>query len=300
MNEALAPDRTGRSELSVVIPCRNGLSTLGVQLQAVLEQTCTARLEVVVADNGSTDGTRALVEGFSRLDPRVTWVDASRGVGVNVARNVGVESTHGRFIALCDADDVVQPGWAQAMVDSFRSGAEVMGGRCDAFYPDLGFRVSAERLPVLPFIDFEHPVGSNCGFSRRAFDEVGGFDESLRGGGDEVDFFLRAVGSGYQVRFVPDARIEYRQRAGDAPTREQHRGYGRGLGEMVYRHGTWAHAVKALARIPFGLAKSCVRILVSRPETLRRRHAWESMGFWLGMVEAAPRLVRRFASTSTV
>ncbi len=60
--------------ISVVIPCRDGARVLAKQIDALLSQQTSAEFEIVVADNGSTDGTADLVHGYA--DPRVRVVDA--------------------------------------------------------------------------------------------------------------------------------------------------------------------------------------------------------------------------------
>ena len=66
--------------------------------------------EVVVADNGSDDGTRACVQRWSERHPRIHLVDASARRGAAAARNIGVRSARGRLLAFCDADDVEAAG----------------------------------------------------------------------------------------------------------------------------------------------------------------------------------------------
>lgn len=73
----------------MVIPVRNGGPFVSHQIEALLAQESNATFEVVVADNGSTDETAQIARSLAERDPRVRVVDASRGIGVNVARNVG-------------------------------------------------------------------------------------------------------------------------------------------------------------------------------------------------------------------
>jgi glycosyltransferase involved in cell wall biosynthesis len=100
----------GSCELSVVIPARNAADTIGVQLESLVRQRFDRPWEVVVVDNGSTDGTRAAVESFADRLPGLRIVDASERQGIGYARNRGVEAACGRLIAYCDADDAVSEG----------------------------------------------------------------------------------------------------------------------------------------------------------------------------------------------
>ena len=98
-------------DLSVVIPARNEAATIVEQLDALAAQEWSGSWEVVVVDNGSTDATPDVVTAYGAREPRVRLVQALERAGLNYARNVGIEATHGRAFALCDADDLVAPGW---------------------------------------------------------------------------------------------------------------------------------------------------------------------------------------------
>lgn len=77
-------------ELSVIIAARNEAGTLPAQLEAVLAQECGEPWEVIVADNGSTDGTQDVVRALAARDSRLRLVDASARPGSSYARNHAV------------------------------------------------------------------------------------------------------------------------------------------------------------------------------------------------------------------
>ncbi len=202
--------------ISVVIPLYNDMETLGDQLDALAAQHYDGRWEVIIADNGSTDGgpDRAL-EWRDRL-PELRIVDASSRRGVNHARNLGALAAKGELILLCDADDVVSVGWLAAMAKASRT-ADVMGGAFDEdILNDETTRSWRYQRPIgelpttLDFLPFA--VGSNFGAKRSVFEEVGGWDESYFGGGDDVEFSWRAQLAGFTLAFVPDAIVQSRYR----------------------------------------------------------------------------------------
>lgn len=207
-------------DISVVVPAYNEESRIDGQLEALSQQTFSGRFEVVVADNGSTDGTAELVRSWSGRLPAVRVVDASRSSGVNVARNVGVQASLSPKIAICDADDRVHPGWLEAMSTGL-VGYDAVAGPLEIESvnpPDIvAFRTwRFEGLkPAFGFLPYA--VGANCGFTREAYERVGGFDESFAGGCDEIDFFWRLQLSGLVLGFAPGARVDYRFR----PTRRE-------------------------------------------------------------------------------
>src|SRR5271166_4797114 len=100
------------------------------QLRALSEQQCQEPWEVVVADNGSTDESRLVVQEWASLSPMIRLVDASKARGPGATRNAGVGAARGELLAFCDADDVVQPGWLTAHVSALAE-ADASGGVID-------------------------------------------------------------------------------------------------------------------------------------------------------------------------
>lgn len=168
-------------DVSVVIPVRNGAPFIGKQLEALLNQQTQASFEIVVADNGSTDETVAIARQFLLRDPRVRIADASRSPGANVARNVGVDLSRGRYLLLTDADDVVRPGWIQAYWEAFLDGADTAGGGLNRVLADGTVLGRESKLYWSQVGGAHYANATNCGFTRKVFDEVGGFDETLIG-----------------------------------------------------------------------------------------------------------------------
>ncbi|GAB3323324.1 hypothetical protein GCM10027299_19450 [Larkinella ripae] len=96
--------------VSVIMPVYNGERFLSAALESVLNQT-HRNLEVLVLDNGSTDGSRSIIEAFARRDSRVKplYEPAPLGYGGEVATNVASRHARGEFLAKLDADDMAHP-----------------------------------------------------------------------------------------------------------------------------------------------------------------------------------------------
>src|SRR5437868_1805768 len=97
--------------VAVVVPMFNSERTIGATLQSICAQT-HAKLDIVVVDDGSTDGSTAVVESWCGRDPRVRLVRQANA-GVAAARNAGVAATSAPFLAFSDADDL----WAPAKTE---------------------------------------------------------------------------------------------------------------------------------------------------------------------------------------
>lgn len=188
--------------VSVVVPCFNAERYVGATLRSILDQQ-GAELEVIVVDDGSSDGSAALVE---REFPQVRLIRQANG-GVASARNAGIAAARGEWIAFCDADDLWLPGKLAAQ---FAGMAAVDG--CRMSYTAWAVWTSADAVPgaaelarlTAPTQDWRGASGwiyadllldcvvwtSTVLARRNLFDEVGGFDTTLRIG-EDYDLWLR-------------------------------------------------------------------------------------------------------------
>lgn len=202
--------------MSVVIPARNVERTIGATLAALADQTYAGPWEVVVADNGSTDGTRGAIAAWADRFPALRVVDASDRRGVAHARNVGAAAARGARILICDADDVPAPEWVERMAAALEDHALVTGHQeLRRFNRPEQYAWTGDADPddaprgygFLPYAS-----GGNLGMRREVFDALAGFDESLLLA-EDIDFGWRAYYAGYAVHFVADARIHGHMRS---------------------------------------------------------------------------------------
>ncbi|HEX2893443.1 MAG TPA: CDP-glycerol glycerophosphotransferase family protein [Marmoricola sp.] len=119
--------RSLRPVLSVVMPVYNVEGYVRETLDTVLTQSLH-NLEVIAVDDGSTDGSLAILREFERRDPRVrvlTQINSGQGI----ARNLGVQHAQGEFLAFIDSDDTIPPGSFEHMVETLRrSGSDFCVG----------------------------------------------------------------------------------------------------------------------------------------------------------------------------
>ncbi|WJJ14447.1 glycosyltransferase (plasmid) [Prescottella equi] len=217
--------------VSVIIPAFNAVELIDEQLEALAGQDYTGRFEVLVSDNGSTDGLASHLAAHrlaSRLDLR--RVDSSGRRGCAHARNVALEHSRGDFIAFCDADDRVHPGWLTALASAAAEFDAVGGGvETTSLNSPLvaSWRIMPEpeeRFGGTTFLPYA--IGCNLAAWRYVFDKVGGFDEALVDGGEDVEMSWRIQFAGFTLGHSPDALVAYRCRPTLRGTWRQQRGYG--------------------------------------------------------------------------
>ncbi len=222
--------------ISIIIPVRNGETTLGEQLEALAAQEYAGEWEIVIANNNSTDQTVTLVAWYQQHMPHLRLVDASAVRGVSYARNAGAAKARGDAFIFCDADDIVAPGWLAAMGAGLREHDFVAGVMQTAHLnKEMRWRrpppPGGDR-PVLGFLPYAQ--GGNCGISRHVFEAVGGFSNHFLQGQD-IDFSWRVQLLGYHLHVIPKAIIYYRYRDSLPQTWRQLVAYSR-VHVQLYHH----------------------------------------------------------------
>jgi glycosyltransferase involved in cell wall biosynthesis len=191
--------------VSAIIPVFNGERYVGDAIESVLAQHYEP-VEIIVVDDGSTDGTARVLDRYGTAIRRLLQPNA----GPAAARNRGIEAASGDLVAFLDADDIWPATKLARQVARLRRDPtlDVVLGRIK--YVAL----EGTRLPNMPYEDaIEHTLASvhvGSGLYRmRAFDRVGGFDERLTLTEDH-DWFLRARELGVRIRIMRDVTLEYR------------------------------------------------------------------------------------------
>jgi GT2 family glycosyltransferase len=248
--------------IGVVVPVLNGADVVDGQLAALERQEFPGTSRVYVVDNGSTDGTIDVVSRFVDRLP-LTIVRAATRRGINGARNAGAGAAtrDGAGVLLfCDADDVVDDGWIAAMAEASRSW-DAWGGALDRVRLSDPARLRSTHRrstglnPWTGYLPFAS--GANLGVRADVWQRVGRFDETFRGGGDDVDFSWRVQQAGCTLGFAPEAVVHYRERRTSRDLAGQFRAYGRqdphlfrkhrerGMPASTIRQGlrAWAHLV---------------------------------------------------------
>jgi glycosyltransferase involved in cell wall biosynthesis len=186
--------------ISVIIPVYNGARFLGEAIQSALGQT-VAPAEIVVVDDGSTDGSRAVAAAF----PGVRLVSKAHS-GIAATLNAGVAHTTGRFLAFLDADDRWLPEKLARQMDALCSdpALAIVFGHCRRFRMTADAQPGEEMLDVIPGISKAAML-----VTREAFLQVGGFTEDA-GAHEFLDWYARAGEAGLRTALLPDILYERR------------------------------------------------------------------------------------------
>lgn len=177
--------------VTVVMPVRDRVGLVGDAIASVQAQS-TADWELVVVDDGSTDGTRELVEGIAEIDPRVLVISSS-GSGVSAARNAGLDVATGEYVAFLDSDNAWAPHFLEVMLRGMRRDGLTAAYSASAMHADDGtvtyraLQAGLEQLRIRNHIDLNVLV-----IRHSLIDDGVRFDETLRRWVDH-DFALKVA-----------------------------------------------------------------------------------------------------------
>ena len=212
----------GRPRVSIVLPCRNEAAYIGPCLESVLATDYPLdRIEVLVADGRSDDGTREIVARCAAQHPCVRLLDNPARI-TPAALNTAIRVATGDVIIRMDAHGVYPRDYVSRLVDALQeTGADNVGG--------VVVTLPADNTPAARAIAlaFAHPLGVGnayfrigvagprwvdtvpfgC-FRRELFDRVGMFDEELVRNQDD-EFNLRLIGRGGRILLLPDVVSQY-------------------------------------------------------------------------------------------
>ena len=248
--------------VSVVVCSHNGERTIGDTLGGLTKLTYPD-YEVIVVDDGSSDGTASVAATFGAR------VISTENRGLASARNTGRHASSGEIVAYVDDDARPDPDWLFYLAATFRGSGYAGVGGPNIPPPDEEFVAAcvahAPGGPVHVLLsdrEAEHIPGCNMAFRKECLEAVGGFDPSFAAAGDDVDICWALQRAGWALGFNPGAVVWHRRRNSIGGYLRQQRGYGRAEALLerkwpekynVAGHLTWGGRVYSKAGTqPFG------------------------------------------------
>jgi GT2 family glycosyltransferase len=216
-------------DMSVVLVCWNNKAYLDPCLKSLYEGGLKCSFDVVVVDNGSTDGSQQML---AEKYPQVKLIQNAGNVGLGKASNQGIEATNGRYVLLLNNDTIVNGPALDVLVEYLDAHPEAGAAAGKLLNPDGSFQSGYARFSTLleEFLIVTHIgellwpgypshgdsneiketgwMSSACLLLRRAaLEQVGLLDESYFIYGDEADLQYRLNQAGWKVVFLPNSSI---------------------------------------------------------------------------------------------
>jgi GT2 family glycosyltransferase len=300
--------------VGVVIANWNRKELLRASLDSLARQTYRS-FEVVVVDNGSTDGSSAMVEEMAKIFPVPLRLIANAvNMGFCAANNQGIFSTDAELVALLNNDAEAEPGWLQALEHAIRQGKDIGMAASKVLVWEDPTRI--DKCGHLIYPDGQNrgrgsgqtdhgqfnrteevlwPDGCAAMYRRAMLEDVGGFDEDFFAYADDAELGLRARWAGWRCLYTPDAVVRH------------HRGATLGLGSarrltLIERNRVllaiklfpwsllWANGVFLLARIGAGMWAAVRNRGEMRPYPGMSGKFTAALALLKGMAEAFPRI----------
>lgn len=204
------------AEFSVVIPAYNAQETLGETLDSVFAQTL-APVEVIVTDDGSTDGTTALLEQYQHAHSTLRVIH-QENAGTAAAYNAAIKASRTPWIVMVSADDFILPDHLFALEQTIAAKPHAHIISPNGYYLEKGKRTLANPIDAHPY------AGDSCtledliegcffavgtAFTKEAFDAVGGFVLGFYA--EDYLLFLEILASGYEHAYTGQATAVHRR-----------------------------------------------------------------------------------------
>lgn len=200
--------------LSIVLPAYNRADVLPRSIASVLKQSY-GDFELIIVDDGSTDGTSTVVQGINDMRIRYIKLDANRGQ--SAARNVGIAASKARLIAFQDSDDVWHPDKLAHQIPALDADAGLDGVYCDLRrIPMKGKPYTVKAPELIRGASFDrrlslyqsHSIGiQSCVLRKEALDSVGPFREDMRCF-EDLELLLR-LAKMHRLQRIPLPLVDY-------------------------------------------------------------------------------------------
>lgn len=269
--------------VSIIIPARNEQLHIGQTIASMIRAKTHATYELIVVDDGSTDGTAAVLEDLCRLDTALPLtVLRTAGLGAAPARNFGAARAQGNILVFCDAHLFVDDGWLDDLVGPLETaGWDAVGPGIAAHdRPDrVGYGQSLTEhaevrwlpkpdqiaaVPILPGACLAVPV--------RVFRRIGGFDGGLRTWGmEDIELSVRMWLFGYRLGVTPHTVVRHVFRKSHPyPVRSYDYSYN--VARTALSHFSGPRLARFLAQIANHPMRFDLLTTVLTDGTLERRH----------------------------
>lgn len=213
-----------RVTVSIIIPTFNNLDLTRQCLESIRGHTDPGAYEVIVVDNGSTDGTPAYLRE-EEAACRLTAILNRENLGFAKASNQGAAAAAGEFLLFLNNDTIVTDGWLQGMCRCARADERIAAVGAKLLYPDdtvqhagAVFNRNKNIYHIYRHLHKDHPaVNQERDFQvltaacllvkKEAFETLGPFDEQFKNGFEDVDLCLKLREGGYRLVYTPGAMV---------------------------------------------------------------------------------------------
>ena len=199
--------------VSIIVPCFNQANFLKESLQSVLDQTYE-NWECIIVNDGSPDNTEEVANKWCEKDSRFQYIIKTNG-GLSSARNAGIKIAKGEFILPLDADDILVETYISRLLPELISDSSLAIVSCHSkFFEKNVSNIVNEFKPVgssYRNLLFENNLIATSIFRKKDWTEVGGYDEKMKNGFEDWEFWIAITKTGRKYKIVEEFLFYYRK-----------------------------------------------------------------------------------------
>ncbi len=201
------------SLVSIIVPCYCQAHFLSESLQSVLDQTYMD-WECIIVNDGSPDNTAIVAQEWCAKDARFRYV-YQENAGLSSARNTGIKHSKGEFILPLDSDDVLHIDYLNKTVPVLRDQPVLGIVSCySTFFSGTTNNIVNQLRPIgdswINLLYVNQLIATSL-FRKTCWDQLDGYDESMKKGFEDWDFWIRITKLGWNYQIVPDFLFFYRK-----------------------------------------------------------------------------------------
>lgn len=197
--------------ISIVIPCFNDALYVKQSVNSALAQSYQF-IEVIVVDDGSNPETKKVLK---EIEPQITKLITQENKGQSSARNIGINFSKGEYILVLDSDDFLEPALCEKAVNLLLQNDQVVLVTCEAklLYQNGSFDFYSPNGGGIPNFMYRNEALGTSMFRKTDWKKCGGYDENMRLGLEDWEFFIRLLKkNGGCAQVIKEPLYNYRKR----------------------------------------------------------------------------------------
>lgn len=199
--------------ISIIVPCYKQAHFLKESLQSVLEQSY-ANWECIIVNDGSPDNTEEIAKVWLTKDKRFSYLSKENG-GLSSARNAGIAISKGEYILPLDADDLIHKDYLTKLIPELLNDNSLAIVSCySKFFDGKKSNIIYELTPsgsTYHYLLYVNQLVATSLFRKKCWEEVGGYDESMKNGFEDWEFWIAITKQGWKYKVVEDFLFYYRK-----------------------------------------------------------------------------------------
>ncbi|MHC1706236.1 MAG: glycosyltransferase family A protein [Bacteroidales bacterium] len=267
--------------ISVIIPCYNDGAYLEEAIRSVVHQTLVPQ-EIIVVDDGSTDlATQQALDLIEKKYP--VKVIRQPNKGTSAARNAAIALATGEYILPLDADDTFEPQFIERAFEILKSDPQIKG--VSSYARKFGIYSGIIELKGGEIRDFiiDSPIMLSSIIRKVDWTRIGGFDENMRIGYEDWEFWIRMLADGGRIHVIPEPLFNYR-------TKEFSRAVSSGISRYEIMEYMVRKNIEVYRQYPLEAVLCSERLLKETKEKYNRllHNVYNSASYRLGYALLSP------------